>query len=185
MKINNKKSNAKRNFYKQLKVSACIAVVVTVLFYGAWYKINLIIDQRDFENYQTGWERGNLEGLNEGYNNAYDEFYDKLSPNPNVSYLFKKYFPNQEEARIMRAISLAESKGKQTAVNKANRNGSIDSGFFQVNTIHRKKGETKEQFIIRMHNLEENFKEARKVLDKQGFQGWSTFNNGAYITYMK
>jgi len=85
----------------------------------------------------------------------------------------------------MRAISLAESKGKQTAVNKANRNGSIDSGFFQVNTIHRKKGETKAQFISRMHDLEENFKEARRVLDKQGLQAWATYNNKAYLTYLK
>lgn len=183
--INNKKSNAKRNFYKQLKVSACIAVVVTVLFYGAWYKAVKYIEARDNTNYQNGYEVGHFEGLQEGSDSAYDEFYEKLSPNPNVSYLFKKYFPNQEEARIMRAISLAESKGKQTAVNKANRNGSIDSGFFQVNTIHRKKGETKEQFIARMHDLEENFKLARKVLDKQGLQAWSTYNNKAYLTYLK
>ncbi|MGV8131877.1 MAG: transglycosylase SLT domain-containing protein [Candidatus Pacearchaeota archaeon] len=178
--------NAKKNKKnKVLFFFVLLPVVITSLFYYALYQGYSYIEKRDLEKYQTGWEVGYMVGLEEGANNAYDEFYEKLSPNPNVSYLFKKYFPNQEEARIMRAISLAESKGKQTAVNKANRNGSIDSGFFQVNTIHRKKGETKEQFIARMHDLEENFKLARKVLDKQGLQAWATYNNKAYLTYLK
>lgn len=184
MKINNK--NAKKNkTYKKLFFFAVLPVVVAGLFYYALYQGFSYIENRDLEIYQTGWEVGYMTGLEEGANNAYDEFYEKLSPNPTVSYLFKKYFPDQEEARIMRAISLAESKGRQTAINKANRNKSIDSGFFQVNTIHRKKGETKEQFVARMHDLEENFKEARKVLDKQGFGAWVTFNNKAYLTYLK
>lgn len=184
-KINNIKNAKKNKKNKVLFFYVVLPILITSLFFGAWYKAVKYIETRDNTNYQNGYEVGHFEGLQEGSDSAYDEFYEKLSPNPNVSYLFKKYFPNQEEARIMRAISLAESKGKQTAVNKANRNGSIDSGFFQVNTIHRKKGETKEQFIARMHDLEENFKLARKVLDKQGLQAWATYNNKAYLTYLK
>jgi len=183
--MKNPKKYVKKSKWFKFKVLAVVFVSLIILGVYAVREVSDMVADRDYTIYQNGFETGHLLGLEEGYNNAYDEFYDKLSPNPNVSYLFKKYFPNQEEARIMRAISLAESKGKQTAVNKANRNGSIDSGFFQVNTIHRKKGESKEQFITRMHDLEENFKEARKVLDKQGLQAWSTYNNGAYITYMK
>lgn len=162
-----------------------LPVVLTASFYYSLYKAYKYVENRDLQNYKEGFEVGHFQGLTEGSENAYDDFYSRLSPNPQVIYLFKKYFPKEEEARVMRAISLAESKGKQTAVNKANRNGSIDSGFFQVNTIHRKRGETTQQFIARMHNLEENFKEARRVLDKQGLQAWSTYNNGAYLTYMK
>mgnify|MGYP003647358476 FL=1 len=173
------------SFKTQLTIVTLIAVVITGLFYYALYQGYSYIEKRELQIKKDAWETGHFEGLQEGADSAYDEFYEKLSPNPNVSYLFKKYFPNQEEARIMRAISLAESKGKQTAVNKANRNGSTDSGFFQVNTVHKKKGESKEQFIARMHSLEENFKEARKVLDKQGLQAWSTYNNKAYLTYLK
>jgi len=151
----------------------------------AVYSYNNYTEKRDKQMFLDGYEQGNFQGLTDGYNAAYDEFYEKLSPNPQVAYLFKKYFPNQEEARVMRAISLAESKGKQVAVNNANKNGTIDSGFFQINTIHKSKGETTQQFITRMHNLEENFKEARKVLDKQGLTAWSTYNNKAYLSYIK
>ena len=184
MKINNKNAKKKNTYFKFKVIAVVFVALIGFGVYGV-IKASDYVAEREYQIYQSGYEVGHFEGLQEGSDSAYDEFYEKLSPNPNVSYLFKKYFPNQEEARIMRAISLAESKGKQTAVNKANRNGSIDSGFFQVNTIHRKKGETKEQFIARMHDLEENFKLARKVLDKQGLQAWSTYNNKAYLTYLK
>lgn len=170
---------------KKLLFIGILPILLTCIIYFLWYKVDQYIEERNRQLIQEGYERGHFEGLEEGANSAYDDFYQRLSPNPQVSYLFKKYFPKEEEARIMRAISLAESKGKQTAINKANRNGSIDSGFFQVNTIHKRKGETTEQFIKRMHDLEENFKEARKVFEKQGFQAWSTFNDGKYITYLK
>lgn len=169
---------------KTLWYCLVMPVVITGLFYFSFYKVVKYIEGREREMFMTGYEIGNIDGLSEGYNGAYDDFYDKLSTNPQVTYLFKKYFPKQEEARIMRAISLAESKGKQTAVNKANRNGSIDSGFFQINTIHKRKNETTEQFIKRMHLLEENFKEARKVLDKQGYTAWTTYKDGKYLKYI-
>ncbi len=112
-----------------------------------------------------------------------NEYYHRLSKNPEVVSLFKLYFPKIEEAKIMRAISLAESKGKKIAINRKNRNGSVDSGFFQINTIHRKKGEDKETFVLRMHNLEANFKEARRILDTQGLQAWSTYNDKKYLAF--
>lgn len=170
---------------KVVKFLAIFIILVPGLFYYSLYKAVKYIENRDQQIFQDGFEIGHFQGLTEGTENAYDDFYARLSPNPQVSYLFKKYFPKEEEARIMRAISLAESKGKQSAINKDNKNGSIDSGFFQINTIHRNKGETKEQFIVRMHNLEENFKLARKVLDKQGLTAWSVYNNGRYLTYLK
>lgn len=181
-----KKYNVKTNTNHKIFLSASFcALLITGLFFYALYQAYAFIEQRDKTIFNEGFEIGHFQGLTEGSENAYEDFYARLSPNPQVTYLFKKYFPKEEEARIMRAISLAESQGKQTAVNKANRNGSIDSGFFQVNTIHKRKGETKEQFIKRMHLLEENFKEARRVLDKQGFQAWSTYNDGKYLTFIK
>lgn len=184
------KTNVKNNTKNKIIFFLILfPILICSLFYYILFQTYNYIETRDKEMYNTayttGYETGHLEGLTEGSNNAYDDFYSKLSPNPQVSYLFKKYFPKEEEARIMRAISLAESKGKQTAINKANKNGTIDSGFFQVNTIHKKKGETVEQFIKRMHDLEENFKEARKVYEKQGFQAWSTYNDKKYLSYIK
>ena len=179
------KNYVKKNKTRIIIFITIFCLLIPSLFYYSLYKTFKFIENHDKQIASDNWEIGYFQGQNDGYNVAYDEFYDKLSTNPKVSYLFKKYFPNQEEARVMRAISLAESKGIQTAVNTANRNGSKDFGFFQINTVHRKKGETTEQFLNRVCNLEENFKEARRVLDKQSFTAWSTYNNLTYLQYMK
>lgn len=184
MKTKNVKTNKKN---KIILFTTIFVILIPALFYYVLYKTYAYIEERENEiynqAYSTAFEIGHYQGLNEA--NSDKEFYQNLSVNPKVAYLFEKYFPNREQARIMRAISLAESKGKQTAINKANRNGSIDSGFFQINTIHKKKGETIEQFINRTHDLEANFKEARRILDLQGYAGWSTYNSGDYLNYIK
>lgn len=167
------------------------AIVWGIVFGGHWY-----YEQEKSRIWQEGFEIGHFAGLYEGYENGVesvnDEFYTNLSKNPQVSYLFKKYFPEPEIAKVMRAISLSESKGKQVQHYKANKNGSWDCGFFQTNTIHRNKGETFDQFCNRMnHNLEANFAMARKIYDERkkmfgdGFTAWSDYNNGKYLTYIK
>lgn len=151
--------------------------------------------QMQIEAKKDGYEQGHFDGLNEGDANGREaisnEFYNGLSKNPTVSFLFKKYFPEQEIAKTMRAISLSESKGKQVQHYKANKNGSWDCGFFQTNTIHRNKGESMDAFCDRMNsNLEANFAMARKIYDDRkkmfgdGFTAWSDYNNGRYLTYI-
>ena len=60
----------------------------------------------------------------------------------------------------------------------------------QTNTIHRKAGTTKENFCNEMHNLESNFKMARKIYEERkklfgdGFTAWSDYNNGKYLKYI-
>lgn len=162
-------------------------MIITGIFFYTLYAIITSIQEREREIYSEaythGYEVGRFDQLNEDAEDK--EFYTNLSANPKVAYLFEKYFPNKEEARIMRAISLAESKGKQTATNTANRNGSTDFGFFQINSVHKKKNETLTQFQNRMHLLEENFKEARRILDTQGISAWATFTNGAYLDFIR
>lgn len=170
---------------KVISFLAIFIILVPGLFYYSLYKAVKYIENRDQQIFQDGFEIGHFQGLTEGTENAYDDFYARLSPNPQVSYLFKKYFPKEEEARIMRAISLAESQGQQKPKPNRNTNGSIDFGFFQINTVHKKKGETIAQFHQRMSDLEANFKEARRILDTQGLTAWSTYNDGKYLTYLK
>ena len=92
----------------------------------------------------------------------------------------------------MYALAHAECKGKQICNNRGtNKNGSVDFGYLQINSIHRSKGETINQFEQRMYNLEENFKLAskiyleRKALTGNGFTAWSTYNNQRYLAYLK
>lgn len=86
----------------------------------------------------------------------------------------------------MYAIAHAECKGKQICNNKGlNRDGSIDFGYMQINSIHRDKNESVASFEKRMYNLEENIKTAKKILDMQGLKAWSTYNNKKYLAYLK
>jgi hypothetical protein len=107
------------------------------------------------------------------------------SKNEELNNLLIKYFKDCKDVKVMWSIAQAESTGQVKAVNKNNRNGSWDCGYLQTNTIHRNKGESKENFCNRMHNLEENIKQAKKIKDKQGLTAWVTYNSGAYLAYMK
>lgn len=109
----------------------------------------------------------------------------KISSNVEVNKLLQKHFKDCKNAKIMWAIAQAESKGKTDAENKANRNGSWDCGYFQNNTIHRKKGQSFEDFCKEQKDLYTNFITAEKILQKQGLTAWSTFNNKKYLTYLK
>lgn len=176
------------------KKAIWFAIIFNVIFWSAIFGGHDYYEKKTKEIYQDGWEVGYFAGLNDGDANAREdvnnEYYNKLSPNPQVSYLFKKYFPEQDIAKVMRAISKSESKGKQIVTYKLNRDGSWDCGFFQTNTIHRKAGTTKENFCNEMHNLESNFKMARKIYEERkklfgdGFTAWSDYNNGKYLKYI-
>ena len=132
---------------------------------------------------QEGWEIGYFQGQIDGYQAKEDEQWDALSPNPNLVELLRKYFPEYRIARTIRAIATAESSGKGFAINQ-NDNGSLDCGWLQNNSIHKKPGETNKQYCDRMHDLEENIKQARATYDKQGFEAWVTYKTGAYKKYL-
>lgn len=172
------------------KKAIIFAIVVNVIVWGAVFGGRWYYEQETKRIWQEGFEVGHFEGLTEGDANAREDvqndFYNNLSKNPKVSYLFKKYFPEPEVAKVMRAISLAESNGNERIHNKGlNRNGTIDYGFFGINSVHKNKGESLDHFEKRMYNLEENFEMASKILKMQGFKAWSTYNNGAYLYYIK
>jgi hypothetical protein len=87
----------------------------------------------------------------------------------------RKTFPENPE--VMLAIAKAESKLNPHAINRANRNGSVDVGLFQINSIHGYD----EEFL---KNEDNNLKVARKIYDTQGITAWSAYNNGAYLKWL-
>lgn len=82
-----------------------------------------------------------------------------------------------EEPDIMLAIAKAESKLNPHAINRANRNGSVDTGIFQINSIHGYD----EEYI---KNEDNNLKIAREIYEKQGVTAWASYNNGAYLKWL-
>lgn len=71
----------------------------------------------------------------------------------------------------MTAIALAESGGDTDATN-TNKNGSVDTGLWQINSIHGISGNLKD--------ARTNARAAKAVYDKQGFGAWVVFNKGTY-----
>lgn len=173
-----------------------LPVVINAIFWGLVFGGHSYYEKETKRIYNEAWEIGYFEGQLDGYDagveSVNDDFYSKLSKNPKVSALFKKHFPEPEIARVMRAISISEAKGNQLSKFKLNKNGSWDCGFFQINSIHRNAGTTKESFCDQMTaDLDLNFKYARKVYDERlkifgdGFTAWSDYNNGKYLKHIK
>lgn len=136
---------------------------------------------KENELYKDGYEKGRFDQLNE---TAMEKSCFNISKTKIVNELLEKHFKTCADAKLMWAIAQAESSGSQVALNK-NRNGSVDCGWLQINTIHRKKGESKASFCTRMHDLEQNIATAKEVKEKQGLSAWVTYNTGAYLTYLK
>lgn len=91
-----------------------------------------------------------------------------------LAILIAEAFPENPE--IMIAIARAESGMNPRAVNY-NRNGSIDTGLFQVNSIHRYDG-------LSLFDPKKNIGAAREIYEKQGIQAWAAFNNGSYKKFL-
>ena len=81
------------------------------------------------------------------------------------------------------AISFAESSWREDAVNDKNRNGSVDNGLWQINTIHR--GES--WYPSNLNDPLESTKAAYALWSRAGgsWRDWSVYNSGAYTKYLQ
>ena len=84
-----------------------------------------------------------------------------------------KTFPECPETAV--AIAKAESHLNPNATGY-NKNGSIDRGLMQINSVH---GYGKE-----LYNVKTNLKVARKIYEKRGWIAWSTFTSGKYKKFL-
>lgn len=158
-------------------------IVITSVFWIGVFKTHDYIEARDKQLFNDGYEVGRFEQLNEDAEELANSCFD-ISENKELNILLKKYFKECKTAKTIWAIAQAESSGKQFAVG-VNDNGTMDGGWLQVNSIHRRAGETQVAFIGRMHNLEENVSLASEVYKKQGFNAWVTYKTGKYKQYLK
>jgi hypothetical protein len=80
-------------------------------------------------------------------------------------------FKTPGQAITMTAIALAESGGNTDATN-TNTNGSVDTGLWQINSVHGFGGNLKDPRV--------NAQAAKAVFDKQSYTAWTVFKTGAY-----
>lgn len=80
----------------------------------------------------------------------------------------------------MVAIAGAESGYRNDAVNDKNRNGSIDRGFMQINSIHAGNSWYPTDF----NDPVQVAKAAKAIYDQQGLSAWSVYTSGAYKSFL-
>ena len=83
--------------------------------------------------------------------------------------LIRRHFP--EEPHIAVAVAKCESGLNPKAYNPNNKNGTTDSGIFQLNSVHQK---TIERMGLDIWKPEDNVKFARYLYEKAGnrFTDW-------------
>jgi len=87
-----------------------------------------------------------------------------------------------DDCKMALAISQAENGTRQCdRVSKPNSNGSVDTGVFQINSIHTPSKATMEG----LKDCLTNIKVAKTIYDRQGWQPWSVYKNKRYLTYLR
>ena len=84
--------------------------------------------------------------------------------------------------RVALAIQRAENPEGKCETYHHNSNGTLDWGYFQVNTIHLKRAGLNLRDLL---DCKANIDFAYQLYREKGdFTPWSTFNNGAYRRYL-
>lgn len=80
-----------------------------------------------------------------------------------------------ENPRTALAIVACESGFNPNAHNASNKNGTVDSGLFQINSIHHTR---MEELGLDVWKPQDNIKFARMLYDESGFAPWVCYTHG-------
>ncbi|MFL6415371.1 MAG: hypothetical protein ACJ74Y_06845, partial [Bryobacteraceae bacterium] len=87
------------------------------------------------------------------------------------------------ECRVALAIQRAENPQGKCEIYHYNGDGTLDWGYFQINTVHLKRpGLNLRDLLDCKANIDFAY---QLYTEKHGFTPWSTFNNGAYRRYLR
>ncbi len=84
----------------------------------------------------------------------------------------KETFPEDPETALK--IARCESNFNPDAVNRNNPNGTIDSGIFQINSVHNSR---LEKLDIDVFDPEDNIRFARMLYDNRGWLDWVCYTH--------
>jgi hypothetical protein len=84
--------------------------------------------------------------------------------------------------RVALAIQRAENLRGACEIYHYNSDGTLDWGYFQINTVHLKRPGVNLRDLL---DCKANIDFAYQLYLERGFQPWSTFNNGAYRKYLR
>jgi len=87
------------------------------------------------------------------------------------------------DCRLALAIQRAENPQGQCEIYHYNTDGTLDWGYFQINTVHLKRpGLNLRDLLDCKANIDFAY---QLYLERGGFTPWSTYKNGRYLQFMK
>jgi hypothetical protein len=98
---------------------------------------------------------------------------------PHQQYACRKFGP---ACRVALAIQRAENIKGACEIYHYNTNGTLDWGFFQINTVHLERPGLNLSALL---DCKANIDFAYVLYQERGFAPWSTYNNGAYRKYLR
>ena len=84
--------------------------------------------------------------------------------------------------RVALAIQRAENARGACEIYHYNSDGTLDWGYFQINTVHLQRPGLNLRDLL---DCKANIDFAYQLYLERGFQPWSTFNNGAYRKFLR
>ena len=84
--------------------------------------------------------------------------------------------------RIALAVQRAENPRGACEIFHYNSDGTLDWGYFQINTVHLKRAGVNLRDLL---DCKANIDFAYKLYTERGFEPWTTFNSGAYRQFLR
>jgi hypothetical protein len=83
--------------------------------------------------------------------------------------------------RVALAIQRAENPKGACEIYHYNANGTLDWGYFQINTVHLERPGLNLRDLL---DCKANIDFAYVLFQERGFAPWSTYNSGAYLKFL-
>ncbi|MGA2576024.1 MAG: hypothetical protein ABSH24_08370 [Bryobacteraceae bacterium] len=84
--------------------------------------------------------------------------------------------------RIALAVQRAENPRGACEIYHYNTDGTLDWGYFQINTVHLKRAGVNLRDLL---DCKANIDFAYRLYTERGFEPWTTFNSGAYRQFLR
>ena len=111
---------------------------------------------------------------------AVEAQFDQRHPlNAYQQYACTKFGP---ACRIALAVQRAENPRGACEIYHYNSDGTLDWGYFQINTVHLKRAGVNLRDLL---DCKANIDFAYKLYTERGFEPWTTFNSGAYRQFLR
>jgi hypothetical protein len=94
-------------------------------------------------------------------------------------YACNKFGP---DCRIALAVQRAENPRGACEIYHYNSDGTLDWGYFQINTVHLKRAGVNLRDLL---DCKANIDFAYQLYTERGFEPWTTFNSGAYRQFLR